>query len=206
MAATMGIEEDTAYVGRLLDAYAAGADKMHVAAEDPEDGGVPPQMQVGGVDEHGWVEWRPLPSTLTEMDVAAVEREIGVELPPLFRAYLLARLHLFEQVRSAQHDQLIMMTDTPANRPLVPLQDRLTAWRPLIDAGYVPFAEWGDGWGPMCFDIHARGSDGDCPVIWIDHERVLPLSEQQCRRREVVQPLAERLYPSFRAMLVDVFG
>ena len=202
----MGLAEDTAFVGSLLDAYGAGACKMHVAAEDPEDAGVPPEMQAGAVNEDGWVEWRLLPSTLSEADVAAVEREFGVEFPPLFRAYLLARFHLFDQAKSERYDQQILMTDTPANRPLTPLRELLTAWRPLIGAAYVPFAQWGDGWGPMCFDARARATDGDCLVVWLDHERVIPLGEEAWRRREAMQPLAEPLYGSCREFLVDVFG
>ena len=104
--------EDITFVGQLLDAYAVDAWRMHVAAEDPEDGGVPPQMQVGEVYADGWVEWRVLPSTLNEADVTDVENEFGVQFPPLFTAYLLARFHLFDQVRSRRYDQQILMTDT----------------------------------------------------------------------------------------------
>ena len=203
----MGLAEDAAYVGGLLDAYAAGAWKMQVAEEDPGDGGAPPEMWAGEVDEQGWVEWRLLPSTLTEADVSALEREFGVALPPLFRAYLLARFHLFDQAKSRRHGgQQILMTHTPAGRPLAPLRGLLAAWRPLTEAGYVPFAQWGDGWGPMCFDAEARAADGDCPVVWIDHERVVPLGEDACRRREAVRPLAQALYGSCREFLLDVFG
>jgi len=202
----MALEDDIAYVGSLLDVYGARAWKMHVVAEDPEDAGVPPEMRAGEVNEDGWVEWRLLPSTLSEADVAAVEREFAVEFPPLFRAYLLARFHLFDQAKSERYDQQILMTDTPANRPLAPLRELLNAWGPLIDAGYVPFAQWGDGWGPMCFDARARGADGDCPVVWLDHERVIPLGEEACRQREVMQLLAQPLYGSCREFLLDVFS
>jgi hypothetical protein len=202
----MGLAEDTAYIGSLLDAYGGSVRKMHVAARETDGGGAPPSMQVGEVNKEGWVAWRLLPSTLKESDVASIEREYGVEFPPLFRAYLLARFHLFDQVGSKRYDQQILMTDTPSNRPLAPLRKLLTAWRPLIDTGYLPFAEWGDGWGPMCFDTRLRGSDGDCPVIWLDHERIIPLGEEAARRREVIEPLAQPLYGSCREFLFDVFG
>ena len=61
----MAVSEDTALVGLLLDAYAADAWLTGVAAETPEDGGVPTEMQVGEVDAEGWVRWRILPLTLT---------------------------------------------------------------------------------------------------------------------------------------------
>ncbi|HYE20031.1 MAG TPA: SMI1/KNR4 family protein [Tepidisphaeraceae bacterium] len=202
----MGLAEDTTYVGALLDAYAEVEPRVHVAAKAPRGAGVPPEMHAGPVNEHGWVEWRMLPTTLTDADVVAVEREFGVTFPPLFRAYLLARLQLFRQVGSDRHDQPVLMTHLPSDRPLGPLRDLLTAWRPLIDARYVPFAEWGDGWGPMCFDAQARGADGDCPVVWLDHERVIPMGEDAVRRREAMEPLARPLYGSFREFLIDVFG
>jgi hypothetical protein len=202
----MALTEDIAWVGSLIDAYAVGADRMGVASNSPGGSGVPPAMQVGQVDAEGWVEWRVLPSTLSEADLLELETKFRMHLPPLFRAYLLARLHMFDQVTSRRYDQLILMTDTPAGKPLAPLLRQLSAWRPLIDAGFIPFAEWGDGWGPMCFDTSRRVPDGDCPVIWMDHEVLVPLGKERWRIRETVLPLAQPLYDSFRDLLLDVFG
>jgi hypothetical protein len=69
----MAVAEDIAFVGQLLDDYAKDAWRMNFATQDPEDRGVPPEMQVGDVNAEGWVEWRVLPSTLTAADVTAVE-------------------------------------------------------------------------------------------------------------------------------------
>lgn len=206
----MGLAEDIAFVGRVIDEYAASvadpAVLMQVAADDPDQGkGVPPEMQAGEVDDEGWVEWKVIPSTLIEADVVAVEREFSVEFPPLFRAYLLARHHLFDQVRSRQYDQLIFMTGIPSRRPLRSLRDELRAWQPLTAAGFVPFAEWGDAWGPMCFDVAHRTADGDCPVVWMDHEGLVPLGPERFRVRTEVEPWVQSLYGSFREMLADVF-
>lgn len=201
----MTISEDNGFVGRLLDAYAVGAWRRGVASEDPADAGVPPEMQVGEVDAEGWVEWRVLPSTLHEADVSALEAEFGINLPPIFRAYLLCSFHLFDQVRGRRYDQQVFMPDTPAGKPLKPLRTLLKAWRPLIGAGYVPFAQWGDCWGPMCFDVVRRAVDGDCPVVWMDHEALIPLGEARFGRREAVSPLAQPLYDSCREFIIDVF-
>jgi hypothetical protein len=200
------LEEDITWVGELIDAYAVDAWRVSVAAEDPEDGGVPPVMQVGPINSDGWVEWRVLPSTLDDAELAALEGEFGVRFPPLFRAYLLARFQLFDQVASRRYDQQILMTDTPAGKPLKPLRELLIAWEPLIDAGFVPFAHWGDGWGPMCFDVVRRRVDGECPVVWIDHEEVVPLGQEGSRQREAVAPLTKSLYETCRDFLSDVFG
>jgi hypothetical protein len=202
----MAAQDDSAFVGQLLDTYAVDAWRMGVATEDPADAGVPPEMQVGEVNTDGWVQWRVLPSTLKDADVGALESEFGVQFPPVFRAYLLARYQLFDQVRSRRYDQQIFMTDTPAGKPLRPLRQLMKAWRPLIDAGFVPFAQWGDGWGPMCFDAVHRRSDGECPVVWMDHEALVPIGAENCRHREAVSPLAHPLYDSCREFLLDVFG
>ena len=202
----MALAQDLEFVGALLDAYAADDCRMGVASSDPEDAGIPPEMQVGEVNAKGWVEWRILPSTLCDADVAAVESEYGVQFPPLFRAYLLARFQRFSQVHSRRHDQLIFMTDTPSRDTLEKLINLLSGWRPLIDAGFVPFAEWGDGWGPMCFDAACRKGDGDCPVVWMDHEMLIPLGPENCRKRDSVLPLVQPLYASCREFLLDVFG
>jgi hypothetical protein len=202
----MALADDTAWIGQLLDAYAPGAFRMGVAAEEPGDAGVPPEMQVGAVNAEGWVEWRLLPSTLDEAAVTAVEQEFAVSFPPLFRAYLLARFHLFDQVQSRKYDQLISMTDTPAGKPLAPLRRLLGAWQPLIQAGFIPFAHWGDGWGPTCFDCVRRRDDGDCPIVWLDHEVIIPFGPEKCRRREVIEPHASPLYGSCQEFLLDVFG
>lgn len=202
----MPLPEDIAFVGQLIDTYAVEADRRSVASRKPQDSGVPAAMQVGQIDTWGWVEWRVLPSTLSEDEVTELENKFGIHLPPLFRAYLLARFHLFDQVTSRLHDQLILMTDTPAGNPLAPLLQLLTAWRPLIDSGFIPFAEWGDGWGPMCFDTERRALDGDCPIVWMDHEGLAQLGEEHCRMRKKVLPLTQPLYETFRQFVTDVFG
>lgn len=202
----MPVADDSEFVGQLLDAYAADAWRMGVAAVKPGGPGVPTQMQVGEIDADGWVEWRVLPSTLSETEVALIEAEFGVQFPPIVRAFLLARFHLFDQVASQRYEQQVFMTNTPAGKPLKPLRDLLSSWRPLIRAGYIPFAQWGDGWGPMCFDATRRNTDGDCPVVWMDHEALVPWGSERFQQREFVAPLAQPLYQSCREFLVDVFG
>jgi len=163
-------------------------------------------MAAGPVDSDGLVEWTVIPSTLQPEDVDALEEAFGIRLPPLFRAYLLARFHLFNQVRSRRHAQVLFMSDVPACGPLEPLRKLLTSWRPLLDAGFVPFAEWGDGWGPMCFDTSHPLTDGDCPIVWMDHEQLLELGPDRCAQHESLLPLTRPLYPSFREFFDDVFA
>jgi len=202
----LAAEDDLAFVGQLLDTYAQHAWRKDVAAEAADDRGVPQPMQVGEVDEEGWVEWRVLPSTLKYVDVEAIETEFGIEFPPIFRAYLISRFHLFHEVTSRRHDQQLFIPATPAVNPLGQLKALMNAWRPLIDAEYIPIADWGDGWGPICFDSANRAPDGDCPIVWMDHELLIPLGKEKCRQREQISLLAQPLYESSRELLVDVFG
>jgi len=202
----MALQDDVDWAGQLIDGYAGRAFRMGVAQADLDDAGVPLQMQVGAVDPDGWVEWRVLPSTLAEGDIIRLETEYRIMLPPAFRAYLLARFHLFDQLRSRRYDQQILMTDTPAQHPLKPLHEIIAAWRPLLEASYLPFAQWGDGWGPICFDTAQRRPDGEYAVIWLDHEPLISVGPDGCRRREAISGLAQPLYASSKEFLEDVFS
>lgn len=195
----METDADITFIGRLLDQFSFS--RVAVAEGVPED------MRAAGVGSDGWVDWNVIPSTLSRSDVAALEREYGIELPPIFRAYLLARFHLFDQVHANRHDgQLVFMTCVPSRDPLAPLRGILNGWRPLVTADYTPFAEWGDGWGPMCFDGASRTADGDCPVVWMDHERLHALGKDALASRTQLSTWAQPLYPSCRAFLEDVFS
>lgn len=199
-------DEQIAGVGRLLDAYFAGYPARHCAQEEPGEAGVPPAMFAGPVADDGWVDWKMVASPLGRDDVRAIEAEFGVAFPPLLRAFLLARCHLFTHAGGRAHDESILMPTAPSDAPLAPLRDELVAWRALIDAGYVPFAEWGDGYGPVCLDARGRADDGDGPVGWFDHEILHTLGIDACRDRATLAPHWRPLYPSFRAFLHDVFG
>lgn len=160
----------------------------------------------GDVNDDGWVAWRMLPSTLYDPDVSQLENEFKIQLPPLFRAYLLAGFQLFDQIHSLRYEQLIFNTDVPSNNPLGPTRDLIVAWQPLLSARFVPFAEWGDGWGPMCFDAENRGEDGDCPIVWMDHELLFRLGEEKCGDRDSVLPHVNPLYSSYREFFDDTFS
>ena len=75
----------------------------------------------------------------------------------------------------------------------------------IISTGcYIPFAEWGDGWGPMCYDSENRRRDGECPIVWMDHELLIPLGD--CGKRECVLPHVNALYESYRDFFDDTFA
>lgn len=201
----MTLQDDIQYIQSLLNNFYSEYSAFGVAGEETSAAGVPPEMQAGEIDDEGWVQWKILPPRITMDAILELEASFKIVLPDLFRAYLMAACHRFDQVRSQKYDQLIFMTDVPSNNPLGPLKGILTGWESLIGAGYIPFAQWGDGWGPMCFDNQQR-SDGDCPIVWMDHELLIPLGPEQCSERNNLTPLAQPLYDNTRDFLEDVFA
>jgi len=163
-----------------------------------EASGVPRDMEAGPISVEGWVAWRMLPSTVTEDEVELIERRTS-RLPPLFQAYLVSRFHLFDQIQVGSDSYLFPAL--PSDAPLRELQWRLAAWESLLNAGFVPFAEYHNGWGPVCFDRERRRDDGDCPVVWFDHEALHGLPEQRVGDRDTLESLAQPLYPGFREMI-----
>jgi hypothetical protein len=202
----MGLAEDITEIGQMIDAFDARYPACHVVVDEPGREHPPLDMRAERLSSPDWVACKVLHSALCETDIVAVEREFGVELPPVFRAYLLARFHLHDQVHGRRHNnQLIFWPPVPSRDSLDPLREHLRGWPVLIEAGYIPFAEWGDGWGPMSFDAAGRRPDGDCPVVWMDHELLFRVGVERCRVRANVEPLAQRVYDSCRELINDVF-
>ena len=173
--------------------YAENSYRIHVSDA------VPPAMSDGEIDSEGWVTWKVIDSSVSEADLNAIEREFGFTLPPYFAGYLRACCHLLDQVHCRSFDeQQVLMPSCPSDAPLAKLHQTLTALQPLINARYVPFAEWGDGWGPVCMDVTTSSNEtDDYPIVWFDHEEILPMGEDGC---------AQPLFPSFKAMFMEIYG
>src|SRR5262245_49392583 len=199
----MGLAEDITEIGRLIDAFNERYPACHIIAGDWP----PLEMRGEPLSSHDWVACRVLPSTLGLADVITLERELAVQFPPMFRAYLLARFHLFDQVHARRYNnQLICWPHITSQSSLDDVRTHVRAWQSLADAGYIPFATWGDGWGPMCFDTAQRAQGGECSVVWTDHELLHQLGPTECRKRANVEPLAQPLYDSSRELILDVFS
>src|SRR5690242_6288096 len=96
-----------------------------------------------------WVGWRPIPSTVTDADLDALERETGLAFPPLYRDLL-------------QYRHFVDLTEVgvPFERHLChDWQETLRkayfrSWprERVLDAGLLPFgdASFMDA-GPVCF-------------------------------------------------------
>lgn len=193
-------------LGRRIDAYLEGlppAIRRNVAASYEGGPGVPRALWVGEPDEWGWVETRALPSTVSDAELDGLEAEYDLRLPPSLRAYFQARLLAHDQVHARRHGhQLILL---PSLLPPDPLEWFRPPDEVLLPAGLLSFASWGDGWGPLCFDLRAQGPDGECPILWIDHEHLARLDSGQLVDRAVLAPFERRVYASGWELWEDVF-
>lgn len=187
-----------AWLDRLYAAMSPGGVQLEPLV-DPEDRGVPPEMADGEVQPDGNVRWTMLPGTLGRDALAALEARTG-SWPDALVGWLLARHHLFDQLRTSRH--LVTLPSTPVHAPLRDVEENLESWAPLVEAGWLPIGDFDAGAGPLCLDLRAPTADGDAPVVWFDHEELFAIEEPWTRER--VAALATTLYPSFEALLRDV--
>jgi hypothetical protein len=194
--------EDARFISECLDAYAAAIGLIHVAKAPPYsplEGGAPPAMWDDDVGPDGWVSWRMLPSTVTEDEIRALERTAEAEFPPLYRAFLTARFVMDLDVPGVRLPAL------PSDAPLARVSAHIEAWSPLHRAGYIAFADDDNDTGPLCFDVRASRSGGDCPIVLFDHEQLVALGQPQLAERALVAPHALPYFDSFRHLLIRGF-
>jgi hypothetical protein len=117
-----------------------------------------------------WVGWRPVSSTVTDTDLNSIEQRAGIAFPPLYRAFLKYKhfLSLTEfGLRFIPHPSSDWRNDLT--------NAIFSDWEPerLVRIGLLPFGEesFMDA-GPVCFDTRSRLPDGDCPVVFWDHQWV----------------------------------
>jgi hypothetical protein len=161
----------TNYVDAAL-AQLRRLDLMRLPGKLPEqmrDSSIPP------LDD--WVGWKPISSTVTDSDLNALEHETGLAFPPLYRDFLQYQhfAALTEQgVRFEPH-----LCDEWRG---ILRKAYFRSWprERILDLGLLPFGDEAlmDA-GPVCFDTRRRVADGDCPIVFWDHEWVGTKKEVQ---------------------------
>jgi len=150
------------YVDAALAQLRRG-DLMRVPAK------VPNEMRDGSIPARGdWIGWQAIPSTVTSEDLDVLESELGLVFPPLYRDFL-QYMHFFGLtefgVRFEQH--------LPGE--WIKKLRRLYSWyrEQITRMHLLPIGDESmmDA-GPVCFDTRARDDDGDCPIVFWDHEWV----------------------------------
>ena len=194
-------------IDSLLDAYfeaLSAAGQLRGRAKEPpfepEDPGVPAEMFEGEPDSLGLVDYKVLPSTVTEAEVAALEARAGGPFPPAFRSYL--RHGHFMEIGGKR----ARLPGTPSDNALGQVSRYLENWADLLPAGYVAFAEDTNDAGALCFDYRNRRADGDCPVVLFDHDALVPLEDGERGDRAVLEPLAGEFAPSFLDLAREILG
>jgi SMI1 / KNR4 family (SUKH-1) len=116
-----------------------------------------------------WIGWKPIPSTVSDDELDALEREIGLAYPPSYRSFLKTS-HFYELtevgVRFARH---------PIRKWKAELRQEYQGWMPdrILGRGLIPFgSETFMDAGPVCFDATRPLSDGECPVVFWDHDSI----------------------------------
>ncbi len=170
---------------------------------DPDEGGVPAAMIDGEADDEGYAKWRMLPSDVSYLEIEELEKITGSQLPPLFKAYLSVRFHLFGEIGNEETSFLI--PTLPSDYRLGNVRQQMLSWPPLLEAGFVPFCDYEDGIGPVCFDTRRRGPDDDCPIVWMEHEMLHGLAPGEISDRANLEPTAKVLFPSFRSFMKELF-
>ena len=136
------------------------------------------------VPSDDWVGWKPIPSTVTDSDLDTLEQETGLPFPPLYRDFLQYR-HFVSMECGIRFEPHLCHNWREKLRAAY-----FHSWsrERILDIGLLPFGDEKmlDA-GPVCFDTRRRMADGDCPVVFWDHEWVDTNKEIQpmfssCRR------------------------
>ena len=132
----------------------------------------PPRLMRGRPfkSKSGLYNWKAIPSKVTMSDIEKIEKEINHSYPPLYKDFLMYKyfFRLTEEgIRFPEH--------TPQNWSGTLTDLCFNSWAPerIIEIGLVPFgAESFWDAGPVCFDTREQMDDGDCPVVFWDHESI----------------------------------
>lgn len=132
-------------------------------------GKLPAEMHDDSIPpSNDWIGWKAVPSTVTDVELNDLERETGHAFPPLYREFLQYR-H-FEKLTGAG---VRFERNLPQswNRTLRDAFFHSWPRERIVDIGLLPFgSETMMDAGPVCFDTNRRNADGDCPVVFWDHE------------------------------------
>jgi len=132
-------------------------------------GKLPVEMRDDSIPpSNDWRGWKPVPSTVTNQDLDAMEREIGLKFPPLYRDFLQYKHFVDLTERGVQFERHLSDSwrETLRNAHRQPWLNGT-----LLDRGFIAFgSETFMDAGPVCFDTNRRDASGDCAVVFLDHE------------------------------------
>ena len=160
-------------------------------------------------------------STVTYDDIKELEDEYKIKLPEIFKEYLITYSYDFTTLLGVVYqyygelsEQYIEIINIPKDNPLSSFKEYIEG---IIDMsaefddedkflaqGYIPFGDWGAGWGPVCFDTNKKECDVDFDdtdtwtIVWFDHEEILDGGE--------LKDLATPATPTFTELIEWYFA
>src|ERR1017187_2462819 len=115
-----------------------------------------------------WIGWKPVTSTATDAELDALEKETKLPFPPAYRDFL-RYLHFVGLTETGIRFETHLCSEWREKLRRAYFQ----SWprERILDIGLLPFGDESQmDAGPVCFDTRSRLQDGDCPVVFWDHE------------------------------------
>ena len=173
-------------VDDLIDAF---VEKVNALAREPRwPDDVPPSLRLGPPNKYGMYDWK-----IQKQDgidwVEAVEAKLSAKLPPSFRS--LVTRYVYPEFKA---QGLWFFANTSEQ-----VADEWREWLfkdkalsgGLLREGYIQFARPDTGsYDPICFDTQHKTKDGECPIVWIDHEDIL-CKGKNCVYKEIAPSFVE---------------
>jgi hypothetical protein len=131
----------------------------------------PEEMRDPSLDEDDWLGWKPIPSTVTDDQLAKLDKLAGGPLPELYRAMLKHR-HFLELnvpgVRMVRHapDDLGELRDEQTIDLYTKDSEQLL---PAHKTGVFIIGDDDNDGGPVCLAID-EAAGGEYPVVFVEHE------------------------------------
>ena len=151
----------------LVDRYLAQMAENNVHMMTPA--AVPPEMLDPSIaPDSDWKGWKPAPSVVNDHDLDQLEHDIGYALPPSYRTFLKHK-HFYSLLMD---DDAVWFPAHVPDKNLTFLREYVFEYMDpelIIGRGYIYFADLTDH-GALCFDTSRRDENGECPVIFLDHE------------------------------------
>ena len=122
-----------------------------------------------------WKKWKLVPAMISDGEIKALEKEIGVELPLSLKAFLTVTHHCF---------------DDPIGRNSVAehFQGVRNAWNPvLVRCGYLPFTWDEECYFIRCIRLNKMPEEEKCGIYQIDHEVLFDFDEDMVTPEEIDQ-------------------
>lgn len=127
---------------------------------------VPNEMVQSVIDKEGWYEWKLIPGTLTTVDYKNLEAKFKATFPDNFIEW--HKRYFFPDCDCS----IIRLPHSLPTKPLEKLSENLSWYisEQLIPLGLIPFADEGNGVGPLVFDTRNTSDTKDFPIKVYDQE------------------------------------